>query len=671
MKQAVRKKKFDFCFCRWSRKSYGAFASMHKVVKIGVLCVSLSLITFRTQILFAQDTLQHGKTVLLDESLVVGRRTDALPNMVRIISSLSGEEAKLAPAQSLNDLLRYLPSVDIRQRGPVGVQADVSVRGGTFEQTQVLLNGVNFSDPQTGHHSLNLPVNMGMVSRIEVLQGLSAPGAIGGALNIVTEPNTGNSANLHVAGGQYGYLNVEGDASLGNSSFQSYLSAAHQRSDGYITNTDFSITNAYTFLSYQNSLLGKLEAQAGYQQKTFGSNGFYSFKYPNQLEATRTFLGSIRWLKSVKNLHLSALAYHRQHFDRFELFRSNPDSWYTGHNYHNTLVSGGEANAQLKTWLGLTTVAAELRNEHIYSNTLGYDMQNPRKAPFENGIYYTKHADRNTARAFLSQSVELGKLSFAGGLSLHYSSDFDLKTCFAVDGKWLVSNNVLLYGAINQALRLPTFTDLFYQTATHQANPNLKPEEATTFELGSTYMNGSMKADASVFYRLGKNTIDWVYFEGASKSQSMNHTNVDVAGVEVSWQWLPSIFNPQHFIQRLGVSYTYLHIDKSSDMQKGASYSLDQLRHKVNVDFLHLVGFQALKAQWQLCFMDRMGSYVSPGGATEPYEPTFLLNLRLLWQPALFTVYVEATNLLGVTYYDYGGIEQPKQWVNAGINIKF
>ena len=672
MKEVTKKKSYSFCFRRWSRKPYASFLSVTKLkaFKIGVLSVGIALVSMSKQEVLAQvDSTTYEKTMTLNESLIVGRRADALPSMVRVVSSLSNGEIALAPAQSLNDLLRYLQSVDIRQRGPVGVQADVSIRGGSFEQTQVLLNGVNFSDPQTGHYSLDLPVSIGSVSKVEVLQGLSAPGAIGGALNIVTDTKLENEANIYLSGGEHGYLDVSGNATLGKKNFKSYLSTSHQRSDGYITNTDFNNTSAFAFLQYTNQSAGNFETQLGYQQKKYGSNGFYSFKYPNQFEAVRTFLGSIRWQKEVKNLRLTAIAYHRQHFDRFELFRNEWASWYTGHNYHQTLTTGGELNAQLSTKIGLTTVAAELRNEHIYSNTLGYDMDDKRKVPFENDVYFTKHANRNILRAFASQSIEVvGRFGVAGGVSLHHSSDFDTKVCFAFDAHWRYGNHALLYGAVNQAVRLPTFTDLFYNTATHKANPDLKPEKATTLELGTRYVKSSIKAGVSVFYRMGRKTIDWMYIEGEDKSQSMNHTEVDVAGVELSAQWLPSFYSRSSFIQNIGVSYTYINIDKKSGAN-GSSYTLDQLRHKANLSIEHLLGLKGLKAQWNFSLADRMGSYVSATGTTEPYEVVFLTNLKVQWQKSIFTVFAEAINLFGEKYFDYGGIEQPKHWFSGGIAV--
>ena len=65
-----------------------------------------------------------------------------------------------APVQSINDLLKYAVGVDVRQRGPIGAQTDISIRGGTSEQIIILLNGINICDPQTGHNVMDLPIDL-------------------------------------------------------------------------------------------------------------------------------------------------------------------------------------------------------------------------------------------------------------------------------------------------------------------------------------------------------------------------------------------------------------------------------------------------------------------------------------------------------------------------------
>ena len=179
-------------FKKWGRKNYSSFLTLKRTVVISVLSVTYLLSTpvFATEM--EQDTSDVKMQYDLDEIEVSAQRTPALYSQVaRIISVIESKEIEAAPAQSVQDLLEYVAGVDVRQRGAEGVQADVSVRGGTFDQTLILLNGINITDPQTGHHNLNLPVSLAQIERIEVLEGPAArvygPNAFSGAINIVTK----------------------------------------------------------------------------------------------------------------------------------------------------------------------------------------------------------------------------------------------------------------------------------------------------------------------------------------------------------------------------------------------------------------------------------------------------------------------------------------------------
>jgi len=147
----------------------------------------------------------------LDEIEVSAQRSPALYSQVaRIVSVIERKEIEASPAQSVQDLLEYVAGIDVRQRGAEGVQADVSIRGGTFDQTLILLNGINITDPQTGHHNLNIPVSLSQIERIEILEGPAArvygPNAFSGAINIVTLQNDSKSVRLQLSGGSFGYF---------------------------------------------------------------------------------------------------------------------------------------------------------------------------------------------------------------------------------------------------------------------------------------------------------------------------------------------------------------------------------------------------------------------------------------------------------------------------------
>ncbi len=670
MKQ--KKQKRHFIFSRWTRASYASFNSMHRVVNIGVLSVSMSIVTLGglSAAGVQADTVRRaGGDYDIGEVVVAGQREDALPNVVRVLATASREDIERAPSPGINELLRTLPGVDLRQRGPLGTQADLSVRGAGFDRTQVLLNGINFSDPQTGHYSLDLPIDLSGVGCIEVLQGLSAPGAIGGALNISTAERSVPGAQLSLEGGGYGYFGARGRASAGGKKWGGMLAASHTRSDGYSANTDFQTTNLYAFFT-RSGRAGTWQAQAGWQDKPYGANGFYSFAYPEQFEHTRTFLGSVRWQKALRRAELSAALYHRTHFDRFELFRGESPDWYAGHNYHCTQVGGAQADIKLHTPLGTTTLDAELRREGIESNVLGYPTADPRRVPFEKGAWYDHGTERNLLRVLLSQGYTARGIAANAGVSLHRSDDYGSHWCMAGDVRAKLSPHAALYAAANQSLRLPTFTDLFYNSKTHQANPDLKPEKAVTAEMGIKTAGRAWRASANIFARRATDLIDWVYTEGQSTSKCMNYNRVDAAGAEIAAEWTPGRDNPAALVRHLGAGYSYMY-SKLAAAPRTTSYITDYLKHKLNAVLEHRLWPRNVKMTWSATLYDRAGSYVDNlSGNLKDFAPFMVLDAGLTWENPRTKVFIRANNLLDKRYSDYAGLRQPGRWLSAGVGLR-
>ena len=186
-----------------------------------------------------------------------------------------GTEAA-APFQTLEDALRLSPSIDIRERSGKGVQADISIRGGSPDQTMMLLNGINFTDARTGHQTHSLPIDMDCVSGIELIEGIPGVGAYAGAVNVRTVPLYRNYLRLKAEGGQhgYGYTNLSG--ALTRDRLVLFAAGSLRRSDGYIHNTDFRNVNGYLRMTYDSPKAGFFDFQTGGQGRRFGSNGFYA-----------------------------------------------------------------------------------------------------------------------------------------------------------------------------------------------------------------------------------------------------------------------------------------------------------------------------------------------------------------------------------------------------------
>ena len=192
---------------RWSRKNTGIFASLHKQVTIGVLSCSMSILLLTTpEDIFAQSfETDSVKELDISEITVTGNILPPTRTAVLPIPILDRTDAAVAPLQTIEAALRLSPSVDVRERGSKGVQADISIRGGSFDQTLIMLNGVDFTDARTGHQSHSLPIDLDIVSGISVEDGTAGIGAFAGAVNIRTQPLRPTYLRAEISGGQFGY----------------------------------------------------------------------------------------------------------------------------------------------------------------------------------------------------------------------------------------------------------------------------------------------------------------------------------------------------------------------------------------------------------------------------------------------------------------------------------
>ena len=523
-------------------------------------------------------------SIRLSEVEVNANRNKLYSEMGRILTTIDKEEIKHIAVQSIDQLLDYVSGIDVRQRGTNGTQADISVRGGSFDQVLVLLNGVNITDPQTGHFNLDIPVNLSDITRVEILEGSSArvlgPNAFSGAINIVTENNEKQALNAELTGGSFNYFAQSLFGSLGTERFHTFASVSHKSSTGYIANTDFDLSSVFIQSVLKSTKTGKFDLQVAAQLKKFGANGFYTLAYPNQFEDSKTFLAALNWSLTKGRITYNAQTYWRQHHDKFELFRDNigAASWYTGHNYHLTDVTGAKISGSYLEKYGKTTLGVDIRNEHIFSNVLGNLMAKRIAVPFETNKFFTREANRLLGTAFVDQTLNLNKWYFSVGAAATYSTSFGLNSYGGIDLAYEINKNIRIFADANSAVRLPTFTDLYYKSATQLANPNLQPEKSQTIEIGTKIQQNDWKLDATLFKRFGQNVIDWTKQPDSTKWQSRNLTSVNAFGVDLAFEYS---FR-QSFLEKISANYSYLILDKSAS-GFDSKYALDYLKNKISI----------------------------------------------------------------------------------------
>ena len=608
-------------------------------------------------------------TVHLKEITIAGRKAPALySELSRIVTIVDRNEILRLPAQSLSGILEYAMSIDVRERGAMGVQADINMRGGSFEQVLILLNGIKMNDPQTGHHHLNLPVDIYDIERIEILEGpgsrLFGPYAYAGAINIVTQNNNKNDIGFSLSGGQHSFLNAFVKTEFMTGRLSHGISFNRKSSDGYTDNTDFKISNIFYQASRTSDKINT-DFQAGFLQKEFGANSFYTPLYPDQFEAVNSFFASLNNIVGNR-VKFGHNIYFRRHYDRFELFRYEAAPWYSGHNYHQTNVYGTEGVLTVPWELGTTAFGAEFRTENIFSNVLGIPMNDTIWLDRGDNAFYSKSGKRNNISFFGEHSFYLDNFNLSAGLLGNYNGDYGWSLFPGLDISYTLSDRLKSFFSYNHALRLPSFTDLYYVGPTNLGNPDLRPETSINYEAGLKFLSGGISGHALMFFREGKNIIDWVRVADSLKWESKNLTELSTLGIEFKFSF---VFSEKNIfpLERLTFGYSWLNVTKQSGNYISV-YALDQLKHKATLTFHHKI-FKSLKASWLMNYQDRNGTFTKfPSGFETSYEPFVTVDTKLIYQFRKTTIFAEVSNLFDKSYIDFGNIPQAGRWIKIGLS---
>lgn len=471
--------------------------------------------------------LDAQEPVTLDTVVVeVGSRT-AAPSLARArsVEVLGAQQLEALPVRTVSEALRLAVGVDLQPRSPA--QADVSIRGASFEQVVVLVDGVRMSDAQTGHFDLDLTVPLAQVERIEVLRGaasaLYGADAIGGVINVVTRA-PGREGTAAVEGGSHGTYRVSLTGGLGqpSSGVEAAGSASpavvagveYAASDGHRTGTDYDVLLSHARAGMRLGT-GTLAATAGHARRDFGADAFYApFA---SYEETRTTTLALGWSGAVGGgWSLAPRLSFRRHDDDFVLEREDPAFF---RNVHRSVRPGGEVVARWASGSAPLSVAlgAEAYREDLESTNLG-DRVEDRGALFSEVAW---SADRIGAQlgARLDAHDGFGP-SLSPSLSLSYRA----------------ADRVRLRAAAGRSFRTPTFTERYYEDPAHLARAQLDPERAWTAEAGVDVSSGrGTLVRVTAFRRWARDLIDWARpdAEPESRWRTRNVESATFTGLEV------------------------------------------------------------------------------------------------------------------------------------------
>lgn len=602
----------------------------------------------------------------LQEVLVVSQKAEVYSEAYRQIRQLTHEEISSLPIRTIADILQYIPGVDVRSRGTSGAQADLSMRGGTFDQVLVLLNGVPLNDAQTGHYSLHIPVSAELIERVEVLQGTSASliGAFSGAINIITrhadlfaeqdkhKKPIAKDVALKMTAGMNGLVTPEVAATIRSGETQINLSGEYSRAEGYYAptpsekeaiacrNSDMQSVNLYTQVRWRG-----LDVQSGAQWKDAGLGMGYGFGSQDQWDATRTAFGAVRYVHHWGAWRLDAQAAYRVNHDRYE--------WHRGQgqysNRHLLQTATTALSAHYASRIGTTSFGIGIRNDNIRSTNL-------------------RDTNRLQLHYFAEQTFHYAGLSASLGVNGTYNTQFGYHMGGGATIGYAFAHSHHVYANAHRSLRMPTFTDLYYDAGNQLGNPHLRPEEAWLLDVGCkgewrirNGERGRLTYSADAFYRWGRNIIDWMYVEEDTRRpyHAENQQRVNATGVEVS-----VAYRLNEWLRCVSVDYGYTYLDLN--LKESGSRYLDYLSHKLTIHLEHGI-YKGFGAAWTVRFQKREGQYNNADGKVQDYAPIWLLDGSIFWQNSHLRVSADCTNMTNRHYYDYGGILQPGAWAKMTI----
>lgn len=598
-------------------------------MKISIRILYILLFTGVT--LYAQqDTIR-----LKEVSISSNRISIPFSKTSRTMNIITSDQILKSPASNVSDLLQNIVGIDIRRRGIEGMQSDLYIRGGNFDQTLVLIDGVKMDDSQTGHHSMNAILSLDNIERIEVIKGPAAriygQNAFTGAINIVTKKIRANSLKVNLGYGSYN--NLKGGLSFIEKFENGGVLASfnYQESDGYRYNTDFK--NKSVFIK---AYLGKYNLTSSYTARDFGANGFYASPAAiDQYEETQTSLIALDAKYLSGNFTIKPRVYWKRNQDMYLYLRHNPPAY---RNLHITNRIGAETNIVLNSSLGKTGVGINVSRNFLVSNNLN-------------------NHNRTAFTGFLEHRFEIDNFDITPGIAISSFSDFNTKAFPGLDLGYRFSERFKLYGNIGYTYRVPTFTDLYYVGRNEIGNPDLKPESALSEEIGFKYITGRFDFNLAFFNRDANDLIDWAKDDpnnAEEKWKARNFSKVSTQGFEIELAYKFSIGN---FDQKFNLGYSFIEDENKDEYTR---YALNSIKHQLT---------SALDFKFSKLFSQNISYRFVERSRGETYA---IVDAKILAElPNLFGLSLSANNIFNTTYTETNLVPMPKGNLMFGLNYKF
>lgn len=617
--------------------------------------------------------LQAQDVLSLDPlSITSSRINQKVSETGRSITVIEGKIIERLPVNSLDELLKYAASVEIQQRGPAGAQADIVVRGGTFQQVLVLMDGVKINDPITGHFSGYMPIVASQIERIEILRGPAAAAygseAVGAVINIISKTFATHNkektlrGNAGVATGEYGYLMAHAGVQKTNEKINYSVAAQTTNADGqllrgnnrgYFNNHLFSANAAIALNNKWKAML-----QSSYDDRDFAAQNFYTtFASDTAVERVRTFWSHAKLKREVNNSS-----------DEIDIAYKNTNDVYQ----FNPVANANDNTSGLLTlqYIHSKKISASL----FYNAGIMAEQRSIKSNDRGN------HSNQHIA-AFGSATYKYNKLSFNPGVRVVSDKNYGIEILPQANLLYRTGKLGLRANA-GRAIRSADFTERYNNynrtrvTGGSIGNPDLEAERSWSYEAGADLYLKNWKISAAWFFRDQNNVIDYVatpyadmprkenLVPNGSYALAKNIKAVSTRGLELELSYQQKI--NEHSQLYVNAAATFL---KSSSTDAVPSFYIVShartlLQQSVVYNFKKLnVAVTSIYKERNRAQAPGINAFVSPN--------YWLINVKTAYQINRFNVFVAVNNVGNIRYSDLLGSKMPQSWTTVGVNLYF
>ena len=595
------------------------------------------------------------KQISLEEVTVVSspRIELELFESSKTVQVVSKEEIINNPANNVAELLQQVAGIDIRRRGTSGMQADLYIRGGGFDQTLLLIDGIKVEDPQTGHHTMNMALPIEVIERIEIIKGAASriygQNAFTGAINIITSKVAEDMVSIKLEAGSYEQQNASVTISKKIQDQSVLFHYSNNSSEGHKYNTDYKNENYFLKNSFQ--IKGQLiNMISSFNERKFGANGFYaSPEAIDQYEETQASLLGFSTKIVKENLIIKPKLYWKRNQDMYVYLRHNPAVY---RNLHISNKVGFEVNGSYKSELGSTGFGLDVSSVKLSSNNLG-------------------NRNRTMVNLFLEQQVKFAdeKIDLTPGVAFSYFSDVStnmnyqsnfFRNFFAYPGLdigYQINDDIKLYSNIGYTYRVPTYTDLYYTSPTTIGNDNLNPEKALTKEFGARFDRDGLNINFVVFNRDASDVIDYVKNIESAPWEAFNIREINTTGYEVDLSY--DFYLGAFLKQSINIGYTNIKDDLKQTDFSFSRYALNSLKNHITTSY----SFEIKK---------NLNSSIVYKYAERSFEENYsVMDLKLNYSLKNYKISITGNNLFDAIYSETNLVEMPGRNILVGLNVKF